>query len=223
VETIASSQQPQQEQQQQQQQAQLPEAQGASKRLTAVITSTVNGGSSGDELAVHPPADAAGSTAAARVHSRMDLLQHIMSLVGKGEWAFIAPVSRMARTAYMAAMFDTYSGASNICRTGAAAAAQSVSRLDMALASSDGAALVRAQLQWLAGHVRKWSVTSKLQQLGMAVNKRTLLAAARAGSLLSLQRIKQRMVGTGAPPTADDWRQVGQQLARYGAGAGPLA
>jgi hypothetical protein len=156
------------------------------------------------------------------VHSRMDLLQHIMSLVGTGEWAYIASVSRMARAAYMAAMFDTPAGIPNICRTDAAAAAQSMSRLDMALASSDGSTLVRAQLERLAGDVREWSVTNKLQQLGMVVNKEALLAAARAGSLLSLQRVKQCMVDAGAPPTADDWREVGEELAVHGSGKGPL-
>jgi hypothetical protein len=210
---------------QQQEQQEQPEGEGASKRRRAATASAANDGSSsgggGEGAAVHPPAEAA-SSAAARVHGRLDLLQHIMSLVGKGEWAYIAPVSRMARAAYMAAMFDTPSGIPNICRTDAAAAAQSTSRLNMALASGDGAAVVRAQLEQLSGDVREWSVTQRLQQLGMAVGHRTLLAAARAGSLLSLQRVKQCMVEAGAPPTAHIWQDVGAAMADCGAGAAPL-
>ena len=87
-------------------------------------------------------------------------------------WAFIAPVSRIVRAAYMAAMFDTFSGISNICRTDAAAAVQSMSRLDMALASERGAAFMRAQAPERP-HCRdtySGPIIERLQNLGMPVN-----------------------------------------------------
>jgi TolA-binding protein len=109
------------------------------------------------------------TTARQQVFSAVGPLQHTLSYIGRGEWAYIAPVSRMARAAFMGAMFDTRRGLSNVCQTGVSAALTSTTQFDMALESGGGAEALAAATAWIDISMATpcWHAVLRLHELGL--------------------------------------------------------
>jgi hypothetical protein len=166
------------------------------------------------------------------VLNRLELLRHILAFTGAGAWAYVAPVSRIVKTAYMAAMFNTHAGLLNICRGGASAATESMARLEMALVSTDTSAALSIKdlpLSCVNSIAKRCSgsVTEKLLDLGMEIRgSTTIKAATHSGSLLSLESLRRHM---GVEPVENNhgWEGLrivlAARLAEHGAKPHTLA
>jgi hypothetical protein len=160
-------------------------------------------------------------TAREQKFSSVGPLQHILSFAGVGEWAYVAPISRMARAAYMGAMFNTYHGLDNICRTGVMTATTSTARFDVALASVAGTQAMADASQSAGEHdyAYTWPVIAKLRDFGMRDGYLMLLAA-RTDDLLHLQSAKRLL--EGAELESNAWQIAALSAVGHGAGAAAL-
>ncbi|KAG5182112.1 hypothetical protein JKP88DRAFT_278344 [Tribonema minus] len=145
----------------------------------------------------------------ARVLSTPSLCEHILSYVGRGEWAFIAAVSKTMRAAYMvttvaAAHDDAKRRKSQLLepalfKTAGAAAVTSAARLEYALDLGLGASHQSRRALWTtatcvaAGATGDMRVVTRAHEAGMPLNEDVLLGAASTADVGVLATLERRI------------------------------
>ncbi|KAG5183524.1 hypothetical protein JKP88DRAFT_245163 [Tribonema minus] len=104
------------------------------------------------------------------------LLESVLSFVGRGHRLYLVPVARSWRTAYMS-VTARQQGAAWVCVTSGSAVVETPARLEMALArGADVPALVKScDVQRAAGTSGSMEVIHRLRQLGMVVSDGVVL------------------------------------------------